>query len=131
MGEVSGFIFRHTHEPTVYWMGDTILYEALEQIITQFNPEVIICHSGGNIFPADSPLLGDNKLSKATKCLIMDKEQTIALSNFAKDSTVIATHLGALDHETVTRKELIAYGKKHKVHANPLLVPEDGDILTF
>lgn len=131
MGKVSGFIFRHRDEPTVFWMGDTIWYEDLEQLILQYKPEIIICHSGGNKFPADSPVLGENKLSRTSGSLIMDKEQTLALCQLAKDSIVIATHLGALDHETVTRKELHDYVKQHQIDAKAFFIPEDGEVLSF
>ena len=47
MGNVSGFIFRSEGEPTVYWMGDTIWYNEVRQIVKEVQPHVIITHSSG------------------------------------------------------------------------------------
>ena len=41
MGPVSGFIFRADNEPTIYWAGDTIWYEAIQSLewslMTKYN----------------------------------------------------------------------------------------------
>lgn len=52
MGPVAGFIFQADNEPTIYWTGDTIWYEAVEQLVLETEPDIIITHSSGASFEA-------------------------------------------------------------------------------
>lgn len=118
MGLVSGFIFEAADEPTMYWTGDTIWYEAIQENIKQASPDIIITHSGGAVW-------GDQEL------IIMDAEQTVALCQFAPQSTVVAVHLEALDHCLTSRADLRACAREHGVADERLHIPADGEILEF
>ena len=59
----------------------------------------------------------------------MDAEQTIATCELAKDARVVAVHMEALDHATVTRAELRRAADARKISAKQLLIPDDGDVL--
>lgn len=59
----------------------------------------------------------------------MDAEQTIAVCRAAPNSTVIATHMEALDHATVSRAELRQQADAAGI--DNLLIPADGETLTF
>ncbi len=116
MGTASGFIFQAENEPTVYWVGDTIYYEAVTEVIDRVQPQVIITHSCGAVW-------GDQVL------IVMDAEQTVAVCKSAANSIVVATHMEALDHATVTRAELREYATLHGIKPDQLLIPADGEIL--
>ncbi len=117
MGSVSGFILRATGEPIVYWAGDTILYEDIVAVIDQENPNVIITHSGGAVW-------GDDEL------IIMDAAQTVAVCQQASTSTVVATHLEALDHCMTSRAELRATAQEAGIPDQRLRIPADGEVIT-
>jgi L-ascorbate metabolism protein UlaG (beta-lactamase superfamily) len=57
MGPVSGFIFRADNEPTIYWSGDTIWYEAVRQVVLKIEPDIIITHSSGASFEDGHPII--------------------------------------------------------------------------
>jgi L-ascorbate metabolism protein UlaG (beta-lactamase superfamily) len=116
MGTVSGFIFRAAGEPTIYWAGDTIWYEAIAAVIEREQPDIIITHSGGAHF-------GDNSV------IIMDIEQTLKVCQFAPKATVVAIHLEALDHCPTTRADLRAQATASGIAVNQLRIPTDGEIL--
>jgi L-ascorbate metabolism protein UlaG (beta-lactamase superfamily) len=118
MGTASGFIFQAENEPTVYWVGDTIYYDAVAEIIDRVHPRVIITHSCGAVW-------GDQVL------IVMDAAQTIAVCKSAPKSIVVATHMEALDHATVTRAELREYATNHGITLDQLLIPSDGETLSF
>ncbi len=118
MGQASGFILQARGEPTVYWAGDTILYESVEKTIAQVQPEVILTHSCGAVW-------GDKVL------IVMDAVQTVAVCRAAPHSTVIAIHMEALDHATVTRAELRDYARKAGITDGQLRIPGDGEKLSF
>lgn len=118
LGNVSGFIFKSRNEPVVYWAGDTILYDEIEHIIKRVKPDIILTHSCGAVLQDSGPI-------------VMDAEQTIAVCKLAPGSIVVATHIDALDHGTVSREDLKACAQKNGISKDQLLIPDDGQILTF
>jgi L-ascorbate metabolism protein UlaG (beta-lactamase superfamily) len=122
MGAVAGFVFAAAGEPTIYWAGDTILYDEIYAAIDRYHPDMIITHSCGARWPDDA---GDPQL------IVMDAAQTIAVVQAAPASIVIATHMEALDHATISRAELRAAAVAAGIPATRLLIPADGEELSF
>jgi L-ascorbate metabolism protein UlaG (beta-lactamase superfamily) len=118
MGAVAGFVFAAPGEPTIYWAGDTILYDEIYAIVERHRPDIIITHSCGARWPDEN---GERQL------IVMDAEQTVALARAAPQSTIIATHMEALDHATVSRAELRAAADAAGIPARRLLIPADGE----
>ncbi len=118
MGQVSGFVFQAANEPTIYWAGDTIWYKDVERTIKEVQPDIIITHSSGAKW-------GDGVL------IVMDAAQTIAVCRVAPESIVIATHMEALDHGTVSRVDLRAQAEAAGISSKRLLIPGDGEELAF
>ena len=118
MGNTSGFVLRSENELTVYWAGDTIWCEAVGDVIEQNQPDIIITHSGGAVW-------GDNIL------IIMDAMQTITVCRTAPKAIVVATHMEALDFATVSRFDLRTLAEMEGINPRQLVIPYDGEILTF
>lgn len=116
MGLVSGFVLQAEGEPTLYWTGDTILYEPVLQSIERFRPDVIVTHSSGAMWKGDGPI-------------VMDAAQTLAVCRAAPESRVIAIHLDSLDHGEVTRGDLRAQVREAGIPDERLLIPADGEWL--
>lgn len=118
MDNVSGFVFQAPDEPTVYWAGDTVVCAEVEQAIQQFQPDVIIVHACGAVWPDE-----DNQ----RQLIVMDDAQLVKVCQLAPKSTVIATHMEALDHATVTRAELRSTAGAAGISETRLRIPADGD----
>ncbi len=118
MGEVSGFVFKADNEPTVYWAGDTIWCDAVQEVLERVKPDIIITHSCGAVW-------GDHVF------IVMDAEQTIKVCQALANTIVIATHMDSVDHATVTRKDLRQYANSQGIDAKRLLIPQDGERLTL
>ncbi len=118
MGNASGFVFHSENEPTVYWTGDTIWYEAVADVIRQTQPDIIITHSCGAMW-------GDHIL------IVMDATQTLAVHRAAPNSIIVATHMDSLDHATITRADLRKFTEANDLGSEKLLIPLDGEKLTF
>ncbi|WP_022664021.1 MBL fold metallo-hydrolase [Desulfospira joergensenii] len=118
MGEVSGYVLQAENEPTVYWAGDTVLYDEVFNIISEFKPDIIFTHSCGAIWGDHVPI-------------IMNAKQTVSLCKAVPKTIVVATHMGTVDHGTVTRENLRAYAEKKGVPPHQLRIPEDGEIIEF
>lgn len=122
MGHVSGFVFRAPGEPTLYWAGDTIHCPVVSAAIAHFQPAVIVTHSSGARWPDEH---GERQL------IVMDAAQTIAVCTEAPASIVVATHMEALDHATITRAHLRAAADAAGISREQLRIPGDGEEMSF
>jgi len=118
MGNTSGFVLRAKNEPTMYWTGDTIWCEVVRDAIAKFQPDIIITHSCGAVW-------GDNVL------IVMDAIQTISVCHAAPKAIVVASHMEALDHATISRSDLRTMAEMEGINSKRLLIPDDGEILRF
>jgi hypothetical protein len=99
-------------------MGDTIWCEPVADLIEQIQPDIIITHSCGAMW-------GNNEL------IVMDAAQTLEVCQAAPNSVVIATHMDALDHATVSR-ETCGNMLRRMVFYRPIfLSPRTGKCFTF
>ena len=114
----STFVFHANGEPTVYWVGDSIFCEEVENTIKLFKPAVIITHSGGATIPG-------------FESIIMDGEQTLTTINASQQAVVVAIHMESLDHCTVTREALRQMADREAIPPSRLMIPKDGEIITF
>jgi L-ascorbate metabolism protein UlaG (beta-lactamase superfamily) len=117
MGAVSGYVISKAAEPVIYWVGDSILSEEVRQTVDRYRPDVIITHSCGAVWGKDKTLI------------VMDAAQTIDLCKYAPMSQIIAIHMEAVDHATVTRTNLAIERGKADIAKERLLIPRDGEII--
>ena len=118
MGKVSGYVLQAENEPVIYWAGDTIFCDEARQVIDEYKPDIIITHSCGAVLDNSGPI-------------IMDARQTVDVCRYADTSTIIAVHMEALDHATVTREDLRRLVDNEGIPAEKLLIPEDGETIIF
>lgn len=116
-GEVCGVVFKHSDENTLYITGDTVWYEAIQDIIDTHKPEIIVANTGNNQF-----LVGGS--------LIMGKEDLYELYKAAPESKIICVHMEAVNHWGLTRKELWEFTEKMNFNHN-IFVPNDGETYNF
>lgn len=116
MGQVMGFSIEADGEPSIYWAGDTILYPPVRETIATTQPDFIIIHSCGAKWDDIH--------------IVMDAEQTVEVCRIAPDhAKIIATHMEALDHATISRHDLQAYANAHDIAKHRLIIPDDGETL--
>lgn len=119
MGPVMGFVLRATGEPTIYWAGDTIWYDEVAQVVAEVKPDIIVTHSCGAVWSAEKTLI------------VMDDVQTVAACAAAPQATIIAVHMEALDHATITREQLRATAAAAGIAPERLLIPADGETINW
>lgn len=116
LNPVSGFVFQHPDEPTLYWVGDSIWCEEVRQALDKYQPDVIVTNSAGAELGDSGPI-------------IMDAAQTITVCEAAPSAVVIATHMEALDHCKVSRNELRIAAEESGIDPHRLLVLDDGELV--
>lgn len=117
LGEVSGVIFKHSDEKTVYLAGDTVWNDYVKSNLAKYLPDVVILNSG------DAQILGLGPI-------IMDKDDVLSVHQAAPNATLVATHMEAVNHALLKRTELRAFAAEHGM-AHCLRVPEDGEAVTI
>ncbi|CAH1203792.1 hypothetical protein PAECIP111893_02071 [Paenibacillus plantiphilus] len=116
-GEVCGVVFKHEDEKTLYVAGDTVWYEAVQEIIEVHKPEIIVVNGGDNQF-----LQGGS--------LVMGKEDIYHVCQAAPNSKIISVHMEAVNHWTLSREELRSF-LAEKGSSSNVLIPDDGESYTF
>lgn len=117
MGAVTGFVLRADDEPTVYFAGDTVLYQPVLDVIEHTQPDVIVVHSGG-------AAIGET-------LIIMDPATTVEVASRAPQATIVAIHLEAIALCPATRAEVRALANQAGISASRLLIPADGETITI
>ena len=112
--DAMGIVFKAENEKMLYVAGDTIWCDEVRTAIDKFNPEIIVINACGA-----TVLVGEGER------LIMDIEDVKAISNYAKNSTIIASHMDTVSHLTVTREDIKV------LKLNNIVVPDDNDILEY
>jgi L-ascorbate metabolism protein UlaG (beta-lactamase superfamily) len=118
MGIVSGFMFKACGEPSVYWCGDTILSDEIRTFLAEQKPDIILVHASGAVWGDDVKI-------------VMDETDVIKVAKLLPNSKVVAIHMEALDHATVTREALKKFAVQHGVDDKQLLIPNDGETIVF
>lgn len=118
MGTTCGYVLRAENEPTLYWAGDTVLYEKVNETISKWRPDIIVTHSGGAVWNQD-------------ELIVMDAKQTVAVCRQAPNSQIVAIHMEAFDHCTITRTEMRRVAREAGIEDDRLLIPADGEELIF
>lgn len=116
-GLVCGIVFKHDSEKTLYVAGDTVWYNGVQEELNKHTPEVIVVNAGDNQF-----LQGGS--------LVMGKEDVYEVTKAAPNAKVIAVHMEAINHWTLSRQELKDFASEKGFTSN-VLVPEDGESYSF
>ena len=117
LGDVCGIVFTHPREKTLYIAGDTVWYHGVEQNLKHYKPDVMVLNSGdAKVLPNES--------------IIMGKEDVYEAYKAAPLATIIASHMGAVNHASLSREDLRAFIVDHRMNSR-VLVPEDGESYSF
>jgi L-ascorbate metabolism protein UlaG (beta-lactamase superfamily) len=117
LGKVSGIVFKHPNERTLYIAGDTVWYEGVAESLQKHDPDVVVLNSG------DAKLLTSDSI-------IMGKEDVYEVCAAAPRATVIASHMEAVNHATLTRADLRAF-LAEKGLSDRVRIPFDGESYSF
>jgi len=116
-GLVCGVVFKHSSEKTLYVAGDTVWYEEVQTVIDTHKPKIIVVNAGDNQFFEGGSL-------------VMGKDDVYEVYKTAPNSKMIAVHMEAVNHWTLSREELKSFANEKGISSN-VLVPDDGDAYSF
>jgi L-ascorbate metabolism protein UlaG (beta-lactamase superfamily) len=119
LGQPSGYYFKSKGEKSVYFLGDTLLIDEIENNLRTWQPDVIIVNAG-------CASLASDELGPVT----MGKEDVERIHNLLPDATIVAIHMEALNHCVLNRKELKEFVAE-KGMEDKVIIPEDGQLISL
>jgi L-ascorbate metabolism protein UlaG (beta-lactamase superfamily) len=118
LGEAMGVVFEATGHETIYLAGDTIWRPEVDQAIQTFKPDVIVLNTGNAL------------VNGFKESIIMGKEDTYRATQQAPNAKIIAVHMDAINHMSLTREQLAEYVRTKGIQEK-VLIPLDGETLSF
>lgn len=118
LGTAMGIVFRAPGLKTIYLAGDTVWRGDVDRALAQFKPDLIVLNAG------DARVIG------YTGSIIMGKDDVLHAYQAMPKATIIATHMDAINHMTLSRKELRDYVRQHGIE-DRVRIPADGETLKF
>ncbi len=117
LGKASGFYFNAAGEKSVYFIGDTVWIEEVENNLKTWQPDIVVVNAG-------LASLADEQFGG----VITGKEDVERIHNLLPNATIIAIHMEALNHCLVTRADLKAFVEE-KGFADKVIIPNDGETI--
>lgn len=119
LGSIMGVVFSAPESKTVYLAGDTVWRPEVTEVLEQDKPEVVILNTGSALMTGfeEHPI-------------IMGKQDTRQAYDAAPQAAIVAVHMDAVNHMSLSRKELNEFVKEQKIQ-DRVLVPEDGESINF
>lgn len=118
LGDAMGVVFESPDHQTLYLVGDTIWRDEVDQTLAHYNPEVIVINAGYAL------------LDGFEGSIIMGKDDVVRAAEAAPQASIIAIHMDAINHMSLTRAELKAYVAEKELQ-DRVEVPEDGAVMEF
>ena len=118
LGEAMGVVFRAKGYNTIYLAGDTIWRKEVDQAIENYKPEIIVLNAG------------KAKMTGFEGSIIMGEEDVLRATQAAKNARIVAVHMDAVNHMSLTREELRKFVEKNGIN-NRVDIPEDGALLKY
>jgi L-ascorbate metabolism protein UlaG (beta-lactamase superfamily) len=119
LGDVMGVVFEAPGQKTIYVVGDTVWRDEVEWALERYKPEVIVLNAGA---AEVTGFEGDP--------IIMGKEDTLRTHQAAPNATIIAVHMDAVNHMTLSRDELADYVQEKGIQDH-VSIPADGEVISF
>ncbi|MHC9063699.1 MBL fold metallo-hydrolase [Nitrospira sp. CMX1] len=117
LGDVCGLVFKHPSEKTLYIAGDTVWYKGVQENLDHYKPDIIVLNGGdARVLPHEP--------------IIMGKEDVYEVFKAAPSATLIVSHMEAVNHATLSRKDLRTFLLERGMTSR-VLVPEDGETYSF
>lgn len=117
LGDACGLVFTHHDEKTLYIAGDTVWVKPYVKTLQRFEPDVVVLNIGDAHLDEFGPI-------------IMGARDALRTLQALPETTVVASHMEAINHCLLTREELRTFTHEHGIK-DKVLIPEDGETLSF
>ncbi|WP_373741377.1 MBL fold metallo-hydrolase [Neisseria sp.] len=117
-GDAMGVVFRHNKEKTLYIAGDTLWTYHVDHALQNYRPDVIVLNTG------------EAKLQGFEGAIIMGRQDVLTAAQKAPNAQIVTVHMDAVNHATVSRRDLRAFVKANRL-GKRVSVPKEGEVLKY
>lgn len=119
LGPVMGVVFSAPLAKAVYVVGDTVWRPEVDEALKQHRPDVVILNTGSALLSGfeEHPI-------------IMGKQDALQATKAVPLATIVAVHMDAVNHMSLSRKELRDFVQAQKIQ-DRVAIPEDGESIKF
>lgn len=117
-GDAMGFILQSEGVKTLYVVGDTTWHPYVEVALNAYKPDIIVMNTG---YAMVNGIEGS---------LIMGKDDILHMYKAMPEAKIIAVHMDAVNHTTVSSEEVREFVKNNKLE-DRVYVPHEGETLKF
>ncbi|HGM4888909.1 MBL fold metallo-hydrolase [Stenotrophomonas maltophilia] len=118
LGATMGFVFQQAGLKTVYVAGDTVWEAEVRSTLEAFKPDVVVLNTG------------DARLDGFNTGIIMGKEDTLRVHQMSPNARIVAVHMDAVNHMSVSRYDLQDYVIENGIESS-VVIPQDGEVIDF
>lgn len=118
LGRTTGVVFERPGHATIYVAGDTTWSPPVETALERHRPDVVILNAGYA------------QIAGFEGSIIMGRDDVLRASQALPDAKIVAVHMEAVNHATLSRKDLRAFVDETK-SGERVLIPADGERYTF
>lgn len=118
LGEACGIVFKKDGQKTIYLAGDTIWQDDVAAALDIHRPDVAILNTGYA------------RITGIDGGIIMGTQDVLSVRQAAPQALLIASHMEAVNHCTVSRADLRAFAQQNGF-LDRLLTPGDGETVTL
>lgn len=118
LGQAMGVVFQAPGTSTIYVAGDTVWRRDVDQALVKYRPDVIVLNAG------------EARMVGYAGSIIMGKDDVLRAHQAMPKAVIVATHLDAINHMTLSRKQLQDHVSQHGIDQH-VRIPADGEILKF
>lgn len=118
LGESMGVVFSAPGEKTVYLVGDTVWTPRVSKTLAAYKPDILIMNTGYA------------KALAYNESIIMGTADAGKAAAEAPDAKIIAVHMDAINHCTVSRRDMRDFIAAAQLE-DQVLVPDDGETIDF
>ncbi|MFD1244257.1 MBL fold metallo-hydrolase [Paralysiella testudinis] len=116
-GDAMGVVLENPQEKTLYIVGDTVWNEQVDYALNRYKPQIVVMNTG------------DAKLTGFKEGIIMGLNDVATMSKAAPAADIITVHMDAVNHTTVSTKQMRDFVKQQKLKR--VFVPHTAQVLTF
>lgn len=116
LGDAMGVVLQAEQHKTLYLMGDTLWTVDVNKALNRYQPEIVVMNTG------------DARLEGFDGGIIMGIEDVVQASKQLPHTKIIAVHMDAVNHATVSRQQLREFIEKNQLNKQ-VNVPDDGETI--
>lgn len=117
LGDAMGVVFKADNEKTLYIVGDTLWNEQIDNVLKDYQPEIIVMNTGYA------------RLINFDGGIIMGFDDVAKMRKVAPKANIITVHMDAVNHTSISSDDMRKFIQQN--HLKNIAVPTESEIFSY